>query len=87
MKIPNASEFMLPKPKPPEWYAVQERLFRDAVKPIQRMKARIYSLYLPTVILDSGGNLIKSAYPDEALVLIEQLDKMIQQAADSWPRS
>ena len=50
------------------------------------MKLNIYNLYLPTTILDSEGNLIKSAYPEEAQALIKQVDEMIEQVAASWQR-
>jgi hypothetical protein len=77
---------MLPRPKPPEWYAEQQRLFLDAIAPITAMKAHIYSIYLPTIILDSKGNLVSAAYPEEMQALIKQLDEMIQQVADQWQR-
>jgi len=77
---------LLPRPVPPEVAAAQQRLFLEAIEPIQRMKMDIYSLYMPTLILDQDGNLIKAAYPDEMLKLIAQLDEMIQQVADQWHR-
>lgn len=75
---------MAPRPKPPEWYAEQQRLFMDAIAPINALKVQIYSLYLPTIILDSNGNLVSAAYPDEMQELIKKLDEMIQQVADQW---
>lgn len=77
---------MLPKPKSPEWYAEQQRLFLEAIAPITRMKVHLYSIYMPTVIFDSEGRLVSAAYPDEMQEQIKKLDEMIQQVADQWLR-
>jgi hypothetical protein len=76
--LETAVSAMLKQARSPEWYAEQERLFRDAIKPIQAMKVRLYSLYLPTIILDSEGNLVSAAYPDEMQKHIAELDKIIE---------
>ena len=70
----------------PEQAAMQKRLFLEAIEPITQMKLHIYSIYLPTVILDADGKLVSSTYPEEAQALIAQLDKMIEQAVASWQR-
>jgi hypothetical protein len=81
--LETAVSAMLKQARSPEWYAEQERLFRDAIKPIQAMKVRLYSLYLPTIILDSEGNLVSAAYPDEMQKHIAELDKIIEGIAAS----
>ena len=70
--------------RPLGWYVEQQRLFLDAIQPLTQMKVHIYSLYLPTVIVDSDGNLVRAAYPPEAQELIEKIDATIQQLADTW---
>jgi hypothetical protein len=82
----RAIEALSSPPRPPEWYAAQQRLFLETIKPITSLKLHIYSMYMPTIFLDAEGNLVKSAYPDEAQELIAKLDEMIQQVADSWQR-
>ena len=82
----NTTAMLLPRPHPPEWYELQQRLFQDAIKPITQMKMNVYSLYMPTIIIDSAGNVVSRAYPEEAQALIAELDKMIQQVADSWEK-
>ena len=82
----DTTALMAPRQHPPEWYALQKRLFMEAIEPLTQMKLNIYNLYLPTTILDSEGNLIKSAYPEEAQALIKQVDEMIEQVAASWQR-
>lgn len=69
---------------PPEWWAEQQRLFLDAIKPLNKLKVEIYSLYLPTLILDAEGNLVSAAYPEEMQALIKKIDEEIQRVADSW---
>ena len=78
------SACLLPRPLSPEQAALQRRLFLEAVEPIRKMQMYIYSLYLPTIIIDSEGKLISAAYPEEMQAMIRELDKMIQQVADSW---
>ena len=50
------------------------------------MKVYLYSIYMPTIILDSEGRLVSAAYPDEMQAQIRKLDEMIQQVADQWQR-
>ena len=82
----NLMSALLPRPLSPDQAAIQQRLFLEAIRPIQNMKMHVYSIYFPTIILDSAGNLVSAAYPEEAQKLIADLDKMIQQVADSWQR-
>lgn len=77
---------MMPRPLSPEQAALQQRLFLEAIDPIQQMKVRLYSLYMPTLILDSEGRLISAAYPDEMQEMIRKLDKMIEEVAAQWAR-
>jgi hypothetical protein len=77
---------MIPKPLTPEECEVQRRLFMDAVAPINALKMHLYSIYLPTIIMDSAGNLISAAYPDEMQEHIAKLDKHIEEIAATWPR-
>ena len=73
-----------PRRRPPEWYAEQQRLFLEAIRPMTSMKLYIYSIYMPTVIVDGAGNIVRGALPDEAQELIKKIDDEIQRAADSW---
>ena len=50
------------------------------------MKLELYSLYLPTIIMDSEGRIVSQAYPDEMQKMIAQLDAAIQQVADGWQK-
>jgi len=75
---------MLPRPLSPEESALQKRLFLEAVEPIHQMKMHLYSIYLPTLILDNEGKLISAAYPDEMQDMIRKLDKMIEEVAAQW---
>lgn len=75
---------MRPRPLSPEQEELQRRLFLDAVAPIQQMKASLYSLYLPTIIVDSEGRLVSKAYPDEMLKMVKKLDEEIERIAASW---
>lgn len=84
--LETAVSAMLERARSPEWCAEQERMFRDAIAPIQAMKVQLYSVYMPTVILDSAGNLVSAAYPEELQEKIKQLDEVIQQMAASWAR-
>jgi hypothetical protein len=59
--LETAVSAMLARARSPEWCAQQERLFRDAIEPIQAMKVHLYSLYLPTLIMDSKGELLPHA--------------------------
>lgn len=71
-------------PRPLEWYAEQRRLFMEAIEPITQLKLHLYSIYRPTLIMDSDGRLLSAAYPDEMLEQIKRLDEVIQQMADQW---
>lgn len=84
--LDTAVSAMLARARSPEWCAEQERLFLDTIKPIQAMKAHLYSLYLPTLIMDSAVNLVIAAYPDELQEKIREIDAEIQRIADQWPR-
>jgi hypothetical protein len=75
---------MLPKPLTPEECEIQRRLFNEAIAPITALKVHLYSIYLPTVIMDSTGKIISSAYPDEMQEQIAKLDKIIEEIAASW---
>ena len=82
----TALDAIMPRPRPQEWYAEQQRLFLDAVAPLTRMKLELYSLYLPTIIMDSEGRIVTAAYPDELQSQIKQIDAAIQQVADGWTK-
>ena len=82
--IKTAVAMLYSRPKTPEWYAEQQRLFVDAIAPITRMKMHLYSIYMPTVILDEKGALVSVAYPEEMQEQIKKLDALIQQMADQW---
>jgi hypothetical protein len=84
--LETAVSAMLKQARTQEWCAEQERMFRDAIAPIQAMKVHLYSLYLPTLIMDSKGELLSAAYPEELQEKIKQLDEVIQQMAASWGR-
>lgn len=84
--LETAVSAMLKMARSPEWCAVQERLFRDAIAPIQAMKVHLYSIYMPTLIIDSEGNLLTAAYPDELQEKVKQLDKVIEQIAAQWTK-
>lgn len=84
--LETAVTAMLKLARSPEWYAEQERMFKDTIAPIQAMKVHLYSLYLPTIIMDSAGNLVSSAYPDELQKQVAELDKVIEEIAASWLR-
>lgn len=75
---------LMRRPLSPEQAEVERRLFLDAIKPIQQLKVQLYSLYLPTIILDSEGRLVSSAYPDEMLEMVKKLDEEIERIAASW---
>jgi len=77
---------MLPRPLSPEEAALQKRLFTKACEPINQMKLHLYSLYLPTLILDNEGRFISAAYPEEMQEMIRKLDKMIEEMAAQWQR-
>ena len=76
-----------PRRRPPEWYAEQQRLFLEAIRPMTNMKVYIYSIYIPTVIVDAAGNIVRGALPDEAQGLIKKIDDEIQRVADSWVKA
>lgn len=73
--------------RPPEWYAEQQRLFLEVIRPLTNMKVYVYSIYIPTVIVDATGNIVRGALPDEAQGLIKRIDDEIQRVADSWAKA
>jgi hypothetical protein len=80
------SMMLLKKPLTPEQIEIERRLFADAVAPITALKMHLYSIYLPTLIVDRAGDIVSAAYPDEVQEQIAKLDKLIEEIAASWVR-
>lgn len=77
---------LLRRPLSPEEAALQQRLFQEAIEPIRKMQVYLYSIYMPTLIMDSEGKLLSAAYPEEMQAQVKKLDELIQQMAAQWQR-